>query len=140
MTTREQLAAIAQQWIMYGWQKGDMAAVYAMYAPEFVDVSSPTGGHGSRDDNIGEIKKLYAAFPDFYATIEDLVLDVEAGKVAIRWSAFGTHQGRFLDFPPSGRRILFRGIETLHVINGYIIQRASEWDEGNILRQLASRS
>ena len=136
MTAREQLKTIAQQWVEAGWQKGDAAAVYAMYTPEFVDVSSPTGYLGTRDDNIEGIIGLYTAFPDFYATVDDLVLDVETEKVAVRWTATGTHRGTFLGAAATGKRVLFHGIETLHISNGRIVERVGEWDEGNILRQL----
>jgi steroid delta-isomerase-like uncharacterized protein len=96
----------------------------------------PTDHLGTRDDNIKGIMELYAAFPDFYATIDDLVLDVDAEKVAVRWTATGTHRGTYQGAVATGKRVLFHGIETLHISNGRIIERAGEWDEGNIRRQL----
>ncbi len=136
--TREALTAIARRWIELGWRKGDAEAVRALYARDFVDLSRPDGRIGTRDDNVAGIVELYAAFPDFTAEIEDLIIDAETGSVAIRWSASGTHLGAFMETAPSGRRIMFRGIETLRVRGELIIERAGEWDGIDILRQIGA--
>lgn len=139
LATREQLARIARRWVEAGWQRGDTGAVYALYAPDFVDLGAVEGRAASREGNIAGIAQLYAAFPDFFAIIDDLVLDADAGKVAVRWSATGTHRGEFLGIAPTGKRITFRGIETLRVEDGLIAERAGEWDGLAILEQLGTR-
>jgi predicted ester cyclase len=108
-----------------------------MYAPAFVDLSSPYGERGTREQNVQGIRALYAAFPDFHTEIDDLIVDVDAGKVAIRWSATGTHQGEFLGVDPTGRQIGFNGIETLRIVDGFIVERTGEWDGIEILRQIS---
>jgi steroid delta-isomerase-like uncharacterized protein len=138
MMTRADLETIAVRWVLAGWQRGDTAAVRAMYAEDFVDLSSPAAQRGARDDNLAGIVELYAAFPDFYATIDDLVVDPDQGKIAVRWSASGTHQGTYFGIAPTGRHIQFRGIETLRVERGLIVERAGEWDGIEILRQLGA--
>src|SRR5688572_26250472 len=70
MMTRADLETIAVRWVRAGWQQGDTATVRAMYAEDFVDLSSPAAQRGTRDDNLAGIVELYAAFPDIYATIE----------------------------------------------------------------------
>jgi predicted ester cyclase len=60
--------------------------------------------------------------------VDDLVIDAAAGKVAVRWTATGTHQGKFLGVEPTGRRVVFRGIEIVHIEDGLIIERWGEWD------------
>ncbi len=133
---RSELEQIARRWVEAGWQQGDAGAVRAMYTPDFVDLSNPYAERGDRDDNVRGISELYSAFPDFHAEIDELIIDVERAKIAVRWSATGTHQGLFLGVPASGRRVLFRGIETLHIRNGLIVERSGEWDGIDIYRQL----
>jgi predicted ester cyclase len=47
------------------------------------------------------IKMLSAAFPDFYETIEDLIVDGD--KVAGRFSFHDTHKGDFRVISPIGK-------------------------------------
>jgi steroid delta-isomerase-like uncharacterized protein len=136
--TAEQLAALARRWIEVGWQRGDTEATRALYAPGFVDLGAPDGRAATAEGNIAGIAELYVAFPDFYATVEDLIVDAPAGKVAVRWSATGTHRGPFMGVAPTGRRITFRGIETLRIEDGLIAERAGEWDGIAILQQLGA--
>lgn len=136
---REELEAVARRWVELGWQRGDAEATMALYAKDFVDLSSPGRERGTREDNALGIRELYAAFPDFYTVIDDLLVDVEQGKVAVRWTATGTHRGAFLGVAASGQRVRFRGIETLVIRNGFIIERAGEWDGIAILEQMGAR-
>lgn len=117
------------------WQGGDISLVDSLHAPDFIDHSSA----GRASDNEGfkaGLNELYQAFPDFLATTEDLVIDVQNGKAVIRWSAVGTHQGVFMGIPPKGKRIAFQGIEIITVKNGRITARWGEWDGMDIMEQL----
>lgn len=135
-TARDELAAIAHHWIAAGWQRGDADAVLAIYAPDFVDLSNPSGQPGTREENVAGIRDLYAAFPDFQTTVDELIIDELASRVTVRWSAVGTHRGPFFGASPTGKRITFRGIEILHIRDGLIVQRSGEWDAYDLLRQL----
>ncbi|MEZ4521877.1 MAG: ester cyclase [Thermomicrobiales bacterium] len=140
MPSRGELEDIARRWIECGWQRGNADAVLAMYAPDFVDVSNPYAERGTGEDNVRGIRELYAAFPDFFAQIEDIIVDTGSGKLAVRWSANGTHRGEFFGVAPTGRCVTFYGIETLRVVDGLIVERAGEWDGIEILRQIDGRS
>jgi steroid delta-isomerase-like uncharacterized protein len=136
--TAEQLAAIARRWVEVGWQRGDAEAVHTMYAPGFVDLGAAEGRAATREGNVEGIRSLYRAFPDFYATVDDVIVDAGAGKVVVRWSATGTHRGDFMGIAPTGRRIEFRGIEAMRVESDLIVERAGEWDGLAILEQIGA--
>ena len=71
------------------------------------------------------------AFPDLRASVDDLVVDRDAAKVAVRWSAVGTNRRSFLGIGPTQRRTRFRGIEIIEIIeirDGRIVRRWGEWD------------
>ncbi len=52
------------------------------------------------------------------------------------WTAIGTHTGPYLGAAPTGRRIVFKGIEIVRVRDGLITERWGEWDGLDLLAQL----
>lgn len=138
MKARERLRALAERWMVAGWREGDIQALVALHAPDFVDYGAPPGRAPSRVGFAEGVRELYQAFPDFAANSDDLVVDVPAAKVAVRWSALGTHQGEFMGFAPTHRRITFKGIEIITIRDGLIVERWGEWDGEDLQRQLAS--
>ena len=128
------IRSIVERWMKL-WQGGDISAIDTLHAPDFIDHSSA----GRTSDNEGfkrGLAELYQAFPDFFATTEDLIIDADNGKATIRWSAVGTHQGEFVGVPPTGRRISFSGIEIIRVKDGRIVERWGEWDGIHIMEQM----
>ena len=106
-----------------------------LHAPDFADRSTAGRGADNAAYKAG-IAELYAAFPDWEATTEDLVVDVAAGKVAVRWSAVGTHMAPYLGRAATWRRIEFSGIEIIWISAGLIRERWGEWDGIALLAQL----
>lgn len=136
MGTRSEMQVLAVRWMERGWQQGDEGMVDELHSAGFIDHGAPAGQAPDRAGFKEGIRQLYAAFPDFHAEIDDLVLDPETGKAAIRWSASGTHRGAFLDIAPTGRRIQFQGIEIIRLEGGRIAERWGEWDGLSLLAQL----
>ena len=134
-SSTEDLKRLAIRWMEEGWRRGDDGVVDRLHAADFRDHDASGRATGREGFKAG-IRALYAAFPDFEATVEDLVIDEGAGRVAIRWRAFGTHRGSFLGVPATGRRIAFQGIEILQVHEGHITDRWGEWDGLALLEQL----
>lgn len=131
------LRAMAQRWINGLWQGAgcDLGVLDELHAPDFVD----HGAAGRGSDNAAfraMLEGFFRAFPDFRTTVEDLVVDEAAGKVAIRWSATASQAGAYLGVPPSGQLVVFRGIEILAVRDGRVADRWGEWDGMNLLCQL----
>lgn len=133
-TERDELVDVARRWITL-WQGADLSGFDDLHAPDFVD-HSPSGRGPDRAGFRAGIVELYRAFPDFYGTIEDLVVEPGSSKVAIRWTAQGTHEGPFLGFPRSGARVRFAGIEIIRVAGGKVAERWGEWDGLGIVEQI----
>lgn len=135
MHSRDELRRIVEQWIEVGWQRGDAAVVDELHAPDFVD--HDPGGRSPDNSGFKQgIADLYRAFPDLEARVEDLVVDLEAQTVAVRWSAHGTHTGPYLSAAPSRRTVTFKGIEIVRIRDGRITERWGEWDGMDLLAQL----
>lgn len=131
----ERMQEITRLWIEEEWQKGDVGIVDRLHSSDFVDHDAA----GRPPDNEGfkqSIAKLYAAFPDLSAKVHDLVIDAMSGKVAVRWTAIGTHRGEYLGAQPSGKQIRFKGIEIIRIKDDRIVERWGEWDGIELLEQL----
>jgi predicted ester cyclase len=102
MRSRDELAAVARTWIQYGWQKPDLPKFTALHSSQFVN-------HGESGSTLAEFTKgiaeQYRGLPDFCATIEDVIVDVEVERVAIRWTATATHSGPLAGIPATGKRL-----------------------------------
>jgi steroid delta-isomerase-like uncharacterized protein len=130
----ERLRAVALRWLKL-WQRGDLADFDAIHAPEFVDFA-PAGRPPTRDGFREGLIALYQTFPDFDVGVEDLVVDTAARKVVVRWSATATHGGSFLGVAPTGRTVVFHGIEIVRIERDLIVERWGEWDGLEVLEQL----
>ena len=137
-TLREELVAVVEQWMTL-WQKANTDLVDRLHAEDFHDHGA-AGREPGRDGFRRGIEKLYEAFPDFYATTDDMVVEESSGKVAVRWTATGTHKGPFLGFEPTNRSVTFHGIEIVRIADGVIVERWGEWDGLEIIEQLGSDS
>jgi steroid delta-isomerase-like uncharacterized protein len=137
--TRDELIQITERWVSEGWQNGNVEAVLEMYSQDFVDLSHPSGHKATREENVRALSELYAAFPDFFVDIDFLIVDTESSRVAIRWTARGTHRGTFFSIEATGNSVLFHGIETLKIEDGLIVERTGDWDAIEILQQLGVR-
>ena len=131
------LAAVAVNWMERVWRQRDLAALAQLHAPDFRD-RSPAGRDPGLAAYAAGVAELFAAFPDFETTTEDLVVDTATATVAIRWTAAGTHRGVFLGAAPTGRRITFRGIEIIRIAGGRITERWGEGDGLDLLDQLGA--
>src|SRR5512143_2374505 len=129
-----QLTQLATRWIELGWQQGNVAMMDELHSPDFVDRAS-AGRAPDREGFKQGIIKLYTAFPDFHAVVEDLVVDVPRQMVAVRWTARGTQRDRYLGLPATGRVIRFQGIEIIRVEEGRIAERWGEWDGLDLVEQ-----
>ncbi len=91
-------------------------------------------------DNV-EVARQEAAdfregFPDVVSTIEDLI--AEGDKVVARWRARATHQGEYMDIPPTGKEVEFTGISVYRIEAGKIAESWNEEDELGLMRQIGA--
>jgi steroid delta-isomerase-like uncharacterized protein len=78
-----------------------------------------------------------ASFPDFHATIEDLI--AEGDKVAARMTFRGTHTGEpFMGIPPGGKPFTFSATAIFRIAGGKIVEHWGEEDALGWLQQLGA--
>jgi steroid delta-isomerase-like uncharacterized protein len=127
--------AIVRRLYEEAWNKRKLAVVDDIISPSHA-LNDPT----VFDSHIGpELYKRRMAdftksFPDLHFTIDDII--TEKGKSVVCWTISGTHQGEFLNIPPTGKQVSVEGI-TIHLIsNGKILDSFARWDVLGLLRQL----
>lgn len=116
--------------------RGNLAAIDAYLAPEFVDHNPVSGLPANRDGVRRLFAALWAAFPDLQATIHDQV--AEDDKVVTRKTLSGTHDGPFMGRPPTGNRVSFEVIDILRLAEGKVLERWSVVDQLALLRGVRS--
>jgi steroid delta-isomerase-like uncharacterized protein len=121
--------------LLEAWNAHDIERIKTFYAPEYegVDVgqAEPHRGPQSVPENV---ERYLRAFPDLRFVEEDIV--VQDGRVVLVWKAYGTHRGRLMNIPPTGRNIVVRGTSVLTVEDGKVVRGLYIWDVAGLLRSI----
>lgn len=133
----EQNKALARQMIEEIFNRGDLSRVDEFLAPDFVEREElPPGVPPGREGVKQLTAMLRSAFPDFKATIDDLV--AEGDKVVILQTWRGTHRGEFMGIPPTGRSVSFQVIDTMRIAGGKIVEHWGLMDSMGLMQQLGA--
>lgn len=117
------------------FNQGNTSLVDELFAPDFVEHEELPPGVPSGRDGIGlSISMLHSAFPDFSATIEDMV--AEGAKVSIRLTWSGTHQGEFMGLPPTNKRFAISVFDIVRIAEGKIVEHWGQMDNMGMMQQL----
>jgi predicted ester cyclase len=102
---------------------GDVSAVDAIIAPDFIDLSYDLQGVNAVKQFIQDSR---ARFPTLNFTIEEMIAEGET--VAVRWTGRGTHQ--------NSRSATWTGMGFYHLRQGQIIYHWANVDQVALLKQL----
>jgi steroid delta-isomerase-like uncharacterized protein len=119
--------------LVRAWNDHDVDGVQRCYAPdcEEVDVALAEPQRGSH--TIRKLMKYYLrAFPDVHVTVDQVICS--DSQAALLWTWHGTHRGRFMNIPPTGRRVSVRGTTMMTICNGRIQRVERVWDVAGLLR------
>ena len=125
----------AQRWYKEVWIPGGEATVAELMADnimgymEGVDIRS-------RDEFLTERSRLLQVFPGLEIVADDVI--EEGSKVVVRWHVNATHTGDGLGFPPTNRRVSFRGMTWLEFKDGRVVRGWDSWNLGGLLESLRS--
>ena len=114
------------------WNQGSEAAIDRFIAEDAAG-NDPDFGIG-REGFKRQWRLWREAFPDLRFAIEEMV--AEGDTVVARWTLTGTHQGQFLGFVPTGRRIRVGGMSLDHLRNGVLVAGFDGWDNLGLRQQL----
>jgi predicted ester cyclase len=118
------------------FKKKNLTAIDDFYAPNIIDHSLPPGVPGGIEGQRQTIAMLLTAFPDLRLTVEDII--AEGDKIVVRMTFRGTHQGAFVDIPPSGKQVTVTEIAILRIANGKAVEQWTNVDELGLMQQLGA--
>ena len=133
----EQNKALARQLVEEVINQGNMNLVDALLGIDFIEHEElPPGMPAGREAVKQMPAMLHSAFPDFHATINDLIAEGDKVVVSMTWS--GTQQGEWMGMPPSGKRMSINVIDILRVADGKFVEHWGLMDGMTMMQQLGA--
>jgi steroid delta-isomerase-like uncharacterized protein len=128
---------IATRWMNEVWNDRNEETIDALLPADsrgHIEGGETVGPEGFRAMRAG----LLGAFPDLVVSIDDVIEEGE--QVVVRWSFTGTHLGDQLGMPPTGRKVVIRGMTWMIVRKGLIVEGWDSWNQGGLLATLQEGS
>ena len=132
--TIEQSKAVIQRAEDEVWNKGDLAAVDGIYAPDFVCHFVDGIEWRGQDGIKAAVASHRKSFPDWHERVEDMI--AEGDRVAIRIHSTGTQRGAFNGIPATGKRVSIEEIHIFRLEHGKIAEQWCMPDVHGLLEQL----
>ncbi|HSL28103.1 MAG TPA: ester cyclase [Anaerolineales bacterium] len=82
------------------------------------------------------VSQFLVSFPDLQHTVEDMI--AEDDRVAVRFTARGTHTGQWLSFAPTGKSIQYTGVTLARIAGDKIIEHHTWWDKAGLMEHIAT--
>ncbi len=120
------------------WNAHDLDAIVAMHAPDMVFANHTAGESATGDEVRSHIGSIFETWPDIEFTTRRLY--VREGLVVQEWTAAATHAKTMrrgdLTVEPTGRRVIWDGIDSIPFENGLVKRKDVYSDSVSILRQV----
>jgi steroid delta-isomerase-like uncharacterized protein len=111
----------------------NLAAIDELLSEDFA-LPPETDGALDRDGLRAVLGYYFGAFPDLHYRVEDVI--AEGGRVAVRLTMSGTHQGEYDGRQGTGKRFEAEEMDIFEVRDGRISGYRIVWDELGFRRQL----
>lgn len=133
----EQNKAIVRQLIEQVINQNNFSLVEEIIAADIIEHEElppgiPTGLEGTKI----MFTMLHSAFPDFKATIHELIAEGDKVVVFMTWS--GTQLGEWMGLPPSGKPIAIHVMDIFRVADGKIVEHWGLMDSMKMMQQLGA--
>lgn len=117
-----------------GFNRGDLAVIDEIVAPEFVE--HQRGAHGGIDGVKGTIDFLRAAHPDLVLKIEDTA--VASDTIWARLRCTGTQTGALPGLPATGKPFTIDVMDICRAENGKLVEHWGVADQLGLLEQIGA--
>ena len=119
----EEHKAIVRRFVEEVQNRGDLAALDELCAPDFVNHSAPPGVPPTREG----LAQL---------AIEEML--AEGDRVVTRKTFRGTHRGELMGLPATGRRVEIGLIDIVRLDGGQVVEHWNAVDNLGMLQQLGA--
>jgi predicted ester cyclase len=120
------------------WDKNDLGALDALFAPEFVSYAPAPGLPPNLESAKMAHQMAMQAFPDRHTAIEDLI--GEGDTVVVRMRMTGTNTGGlpWFGIPANGHKVDIQWISFYRLAGGKVIEHRAEMDVMGLMQQLGA--
>ena len=108
----EQNKALIHRIFEEGMNQNKMGVIDELIASNYVNHDLPTPAPGAEGFKM-VVGMFRTAFPDIHITIEDSL--AEGDKVMTRGNFAGTHQGAFMNIPPTGKKVTVKYLDVWRI-------------------------
>ena len=105
-----------------------------VFASNIVDHTARPGTPPGVEGLKQQMEMFLTAFPDLKITAEDIV--AEGDRVAVRWTATGTHRGDLMGIQATGKQVTISGMEILRIVDGKAVEHWEVFDQMSMMQQL----
>ncbi len=128
--------AVIKRWVD-AFNKGRSAALAILdevVTPDYTmhDPDSGISGRAAMREYVG---MLFDGMPDLRMTLDEVLADGD--RVIYRFTTGGTHTGRLMGFPPTGKRAQAPGISVARITGGRVAEEWQVWDVHSFFQQLS---
>ena len=135
--TTEQNKSLFRQFIDEVFNQGNMSAVDELVAPDFIEHEELPPGIPTDREGVKQLTlMLRSAFPDFKATIDDML--AEGDKVVVRMTWRGTHRGEFMGIPATGKSVSIGVIDIVRFSEDKFVEHWGLMDNASMMQQLGA--
>jgi len=114
--------------------KGNYALIRELCAPDYRLYFPSNAKPITFEEHMQANKAMYAAFPDFKHTIEDVF--AKGDKAVFRATLRGTHKESFMGIPPTGKSFEYSAIGIARFKDGKIVEIWLNGDFLGLMQQL----
>ena len=117
------------------WNRGNVDFAFQVFAEDYIRYDlRPTSALPGPEGQKQIAADFRAAFPDLEWTI-DIIL-AEGDLVTGRWTASGTNTGQWGGIEPTGKKVVFSGVNIFRFANGKVVEIWNHRDDLGLREQL----
>jgi steroid delta-isomerase-like uncharacterized protein len=129
--------ALIRRFYEEAWGQGKLEVIDEVFADDYARHDlRPTQAAPGPEGQKRIAADFRAAFPDLGLEVEVVLAEDEF--VAARWTAAGTHSGRWGTIEPTGRRARFAGVNIFRFERGKVVEIWNHRDDLGLLEQLGA--
>jgi steroid delta-isomerase-like uncharacterized protein len=133
MSVADLKARTQQIFDMFNTHEPHAAAAYFDEEAELRDVAVARPATG-RQQIAAVYARQIAAIPDSVVRVDRMVAEGE--MVVVEWTLSGTHRGRLMGIPATGKPVSFKGVSMLRYRKNMVVADTRVWDLAGLLRQI----
>lgn len=135
--SEEKNKALVRRFVEEIFNRGNMSVADELVAPDFVEHEELPPGIPSDREGVKQLTTMMrSAFPDFKATIDDII--AAGNKVVIRMTWTGTQKGEFMGIAPTGKSVSVGVIDIIRIADGKFVEHWGQMDSMGMMQQLGA--